>query len=536
MRLRVSYDSEADGSTLDLFYDARLGLVAIRLAPRQVKGERYSVQLRHVIEREEKSLLARELRRLWNRDGAIRWTNASLGRSETRRALSSLVRDLSRELEVAVEDLRYAGAEHSILRDLHYICDNALAFIDRVAVFQAPGERVRHALLRARSEIALWLLQNAVEPEALDQYRDGLSDTEGVRPPEIEMAESSFRAWAVEQLLDESIPVLGHPVDDLSIREREVLRAAFQARTAVGGRQDLTPVLTAQGNALSVPWLEALERWWLSVYDLASAARAHLQRNALERPREGYRSEKGWIERLYQPSAAFFLAVLGFLCLPFVLGLMFYDTRTRVIFDVGAAMLVSGIYGLTGWFLFWRLLARRSVTFFNLACPRLFASIIVGYVPILVVEETWGIAATLHPATLAIICPALLTVTFLYLYMEAKRRLGRIDRAFQRAMMVLLMGLTESFAIGLAALNLVAPTMLETLGAVTRRTGRLPSKIGLDTDALAEHMGWLGKGLEYLDLQLVVYPREQLLFACGALFVGVFLQLLWEDKQFTEPI
>jgi len=74
--------------------------------------------------------------------------------------------------------------------------------------------------------------------------------------------------------------------------------------------------------------------------------------------------------------------------------------------------------------------------------------------------------------------------------------------------------------------------------------GQLPLGLGINAENLSPllkdleaHKGFLS----WLENQnaligLNVYPTVQLLFSCGALFFGVFIQLLWEEKQFTEPI
>jgi hypothetical protein len=161
--------------------------------------------------------------------------------------------------------------------------------------------------------------------------------------------------------------------------------------------------------------------------------------------------------------------------------------------------------------------------------PRIAAGIIVGYLPIFFIDEIWDLA-TRSWLTLSGVSALLGFTTLLYLYVEVQGRLGRTEQAFARARQIFLLGVLQSFGIGLILTGLIGRFMVlrnwspgseaasvESLRAqLPPFVGQLPEVVGIDP--------------------FCAFPSAILVMTFMSFFIGTFLQLMWEDIPITEPL
>ena len=154
---------------------------------------------------------------------------------------------------------------------------------------------------------------------------------------------------------------------------------------------------------------------------------------------------------------------------------------------------------------FWK----RNFLLFKLLLPRMVAGIVVGYMPLIIAEEAWGMANRM--GELEVFCIALFTLGFslYYLFIEVDNTLRNKWLSLGRAFRIFSTGLLESFLIGVLVLDLMAEAFYPTLMA--------------DSLTLPGLFGYISPKLLYLYFPL-------------ALFIGIFVQIIWEDKPITHPL
>ena len=112
--------------------------------------------------------------------------------------------------------------------------------------------------------------------------------------------------------------------------------------------------------------------------------------------------------------------------LPFVFAVFFYERAPRF-FDIWASAEVGVVVVAAFWFLFYRFMWKRDLIFFHASVPRIGAGIIVGYLPVFLIDEVWDLAEQ-SLFYILIVITLLGSTTLLYLYVEVQRRLGETDR------------------------------------------------------------------------------------------------------------
>ena len=160
--------------------------------------------------------------------------------------------------------------------------------------------------------------------------------------------------------------------------------------------------------------------------------------------------------------------------------------------------------------------------------PRIAAGIIVGYLPVFLIDEVWDLAEqSVFP--LGTVVFLLGSTTLLYLYVEVQRQLGERREAFGRAVDLFLLGLNESAAFGLIVTTLLGPLM-----AVRNWGAEGATTLAEVREALPPFLGELPRilGVE----PFLSFPTAVLLMMFLSFFIGTFLQLLWEDLPITEPM
>jgi len=464
--------------------------------------------------------------------------------------VSRLVVGVPRHLERLLERLETEArlqeqAMTRVYEDVAILAQILSRLVSASDVAERPGIRMASYHLRKLVFRCLFaLVERRVTPSYRDAYAGGKVDPvdpaddlseagffytmesgeqDAVNRSLVRLAERSFYRWLEEVCLDEdnrAFEVEGSPFED---RETEVLRAiAHKPGGETLRTQDLSPFLRRPGNRDCLRVLRKLSAWFLRQYDIYhAAAMIHLAEDVARDRVEG-----GRILSRHRTSN-YLLAILA-LVSPFVGAALTYHSAPRF-FDLLCASELVVVYAIVLWFLSYRFCWKRDLTFFHASVPRIAAGIIVGYLPILFIDEVWAMSN--RPWT-ALVAVALLLgfTTLLYLYIEVQRRLRDTDLAFARARQIFLLGVLQAFGTGLVIMGLTGGFM------ASRNWSIGPSLLSVEglREVLPPLVGELPRivGFE----PFYTYPGAIFLMTFLSFFIGTFLQLLWEDIPITEPL
>jgi hypothetical protein len=462
-----------------------------------------------------------------------------------KRVLSQAPRYLER-MSVRLEEEGHLS-ESALLRfhqDLAVLSHILARFLESRELASGRRARVAVFLLRKINFRSLSrLMQGRVDPEYLARYRSGEVDPidpsddpsesgffrilEDGRPEVVNrmivrMAERSFFLWLEGVCLDQDNQAFEREDSPFESRELEVLHAITVDRAETIERvADITPFLRRPGkDCLRI--LKKLEAWFLRRYDIRHSSALIYHETAIRRGQDVGERTLSW----HTPRNH----AIGLLVLvsPFLGAAVAYQ-RSPLLFDLLCSAQVVVINLAAIWFLVYRFCWKRDLTFFYAAVPRIGAGIIVGYLPVFLIDEVWDLASRSAPA-IGSLAVFLGLVTLLYLYVEIHRRLGDTHVAFRRARAVFLLGVVESFAMGVMISSLVGRFM------VVRNWS--PAEGELPVDALrgtleplvGELPRIVGFGPFYS------FPSVLLMVTFLSFFIGIFLQLMWEALPITEPL
>jgi len=408
-----------------------------------------------------------------------------------------------------------------------------------------PLRLASHHLRKLSFRTLLALVQLRVRPEGIAGYQQGtlvlvdptddvsdtallavLSEGDAARVDRtlLRLAENAFYRWLEDVCLDEENQSFERADSPFADRETEVLQAAAArgVRPIVRGR-DLTIFLKRPHNRDCTRVLKRLEAWFLRQYDIHHASVVLHHSALLER------GEPDVDRVLSRHSPRNYALALGLLLLPFAGAAIAYD-RAPLLFDLAASSEVLVVMVGAFWYLAYRFAWKRDLTFFHASVPRIGAGIIVGYLPVFLIDEVWDLSLR-SEFPLAAVSVLIGFATLLYLYVEVQRRLGDPKEAFARASGIFLLGVLESAVFGILVTSILGRFMVYRNWA-TLNQQTLPFEMIRDLyprfqDALPRILG--------ID-PLLAFPTAVFFMTFTAFFVGVFLQLLWEDLPITEPL
>ncbi len=338
------------------------------------------------------------------------------------------------------------------------------------------------------------------------------------------VAEDAFHRWLEDVCLDESNGAFEGEDSPFEDRETEILQAvAVPAGAPIQRGRDLSPLLRRSGNRDCARVLGKLEVWFLRQYDIHHAAAVIRHAAELARGRED-------ADRvLSRHTTRNYLLAIAALLAPF-LGAAFAYPRAPLFFDLLCSLEIVAVFGAALWFLLYQFCWRKDLTYFHAGVPRIGAGIVVGYLPVFLIDEVWDLARRpWFPLMLVVLLLGF--TTLLYLYTEVQRRIGDPREAFARARRIFLLGVVQALALGLLVTSLLgrfmvarswdpgaSPTAsLEWLRSVTPPlVGELPRIVGVEP--------------------ILAFPTAVLLMTFLSFFIGTFLQLMWEDLPITEPL
>jgi len=203
--------------------------------------------------------------------------------------------------------------------------------------------------------------------------------------------------------------------------------------------------------------------------------------------------------------------------------------RAPLLFDAVCSAQMALILAFAIWFLAYQFCWKRDLTVFYASVPRILAGVIVGYLPVFLIDEVWDLASRPTLALSAVVF-MLGLVTLLYVYVEIARRIADTTVAFARARAIFLLGVVEAFGTGIVMTGLIGPFM------VARNWSPVSGEVGIEVlrEGLAPMIGQLpyvvGIG------PLYAFPSALLLMTFLSFFIGIFLQLMWEELPITEPL
>ena len=418
-----------------------------------------------------------------------------------------------------------------------FIADKGLDDHPRLAI---PRFHLRKLVLRT----LLVILRERVQPQFMEAYVAGeaapelssddpndigffyalaTGDPDLIDRRLLGAAERAYYRWLEDVCLDEENRAFETDLSPFDDREVEVMRAvAASGRGPVTRGADLSPFLRRPGNRDCRRLLKKLETWFLRQYDVRHAAAVLHHHDNLLAGRDD-------TERLLSlhTTRTYAIALL-LLASPF-LGAIFAYQRAPRFFDAVVSAEVIVVSAVAFWFLAYRFMWKKELTFFHAAVPRIGAGIIVGYLPVFLIDEVWDLAEQ-SPFYLATVAGLLGSTTLLYLYVEVQRRIGDPQESFARARRVFLLGLVEAAGFGMLVTSLLGPLM------VVRNWG---PQTGAGSMELLRSGAppFLGELPRIIGIEpFLAFPTAVLLMSFLAFFIGTFLQLLWEDLPITEPL
>ena len=468
-------------------------------------------------------------------------------RRDSQELVIRLLSQVPQYLEALVDDLGTRLAEAPMLRlyqDMALFCEISSRFLTSRELTEQRRSRVAILLMRKLIYRGLReLVAGRVTPEYLEQYIRGEVDpvdpqddpTEGgffhtmesgnqdaVNRMVVRMAERSFFQWLEGGCLDEENQAFEKEDSPFADRESEVLRAICEGPSlAIERGSDLVPYLRRSSKDCR-RILDRLERWFLRHYDIRHSSALIHHEAALKAG-----IDRGDTHLSWHTPGNHALALVG-LASPFIASAFLYD-RYPVVLNYLCSAEVALVNLAAIWFLVYRFCWKRDLSFFHASVPRIGAGIIVGYLPVFLIDEVWDLANQ-SIAILGAVALMLGLVTLLYIYIEVQQRIDDPDEAFVRARAIFLFGTLQAFGIGVVMTNLVGRFM--TLrnwplddGAVTRT---------LAESSFAPFVGDLPRiiGVE----PLLAFPSAVLVMTFLSFFIGVFLQLMWEELPITEPL
>jgi hypothetical protein len=496
-------------------------------------------------ERHDPAELYLRLEDLWSNPTR---TAPEANRRDSEDAMMRLLAALPGYLSGIVDHFEAGGPSASLQR----VCEDVSVFAQLVSRFIAEKgleehPRLRNARFHIRKltlRVLLLILEERVAPGFVDRYIAGEADPEPASgdpndigffyalasgdPDRIDRAvmgaaERAYFRWVEDVCLDEENRAFETEQSPFDEREVEVLRTVtVKGRSAVSRGADFSPFLRRPHNRDCRRLLKKLETWFLRQYDIRHAAAVLHHHDHLIAGRDDT------ARLLSLHTTRTYAVALLLLAAPFLGAIFAYDAAP-MLFDAAASAEVIVVTAVAFWFLAYRFMWKKDLTFFHASVPRIGAGIIVGYLPVFLIDEVWDLAEQ-SPFYLTAVATLLGSTTLLYLYVEVQRRIGDPRESFARARRIFLLGLVEAAGFGMVVTSLLGPLMALRNWGVHEASNSLE----LLSSALPPFLGELPRIVGIPPFS--AFPSAVFLMSFLAFFIGTFLQLLWEDLPITEPL
>ncbi|MCR4342765.1 MAG: hypothetical protein NUV40_02555 [Patescibacteria group bacterium] len=147
----------------------------------------------------------------------------------------------------------------------------------------------------------------------------------------------------------------------------------------------------------------------------------------------------------------------------------------------------------------------------QLYIPRLLAAIIIGYFPLFVAKDAWVFGMNCPPLVVLVLIPLCLIFSFVYLFYKVNNNVEDRKIALERVLKIFYRGIIYSIISGTIIFDLTCGTNMH--------------------DCTPE-----GYNNIYMGIFGVIDPTILLVFFPLALLIGIFVQIIWEDKPITHSI
>jgi hypothetical protein len=172
-------------------------------------------------------------------------------------------------------------------------------------------------------------------------------------------------------------------------------------------------------------------------------------------------------------------------------------------------------------------IARKRWLYSQLLLPRLLGAAIVGMIPLLLNDQSWQIGIQSSPVNWLLLASLTYTASFVYMFIEVYNTVkfvqGRsVADALKASGKIFLIAFSETLFIVTITSTLIFPEVVPSLSA---------AKFGIYATLYASVTG-----LPEIRLTFGFFPALIVLWTGIALFIGSFVQLLWQDKRITDSI
>ncbi|MBS3920633.1 MAG: hypothetical protein KG012_17300 [Deltaproteobacteria bacterium] len=146
--------------------------------------------------------------------------------------------------------------------------------------------------------------------------------------------------------------------------------------------------------------------------------------------------------------------------------------------------------------------------------PRLIVAILIGFLPLITQKDMWLMPLNLSEIFVVFLSVLLFALSYGYLVYECNKIINDITEARKRASCVCLQGFLISLLFSIFICLSIGPAILND------RTENIIESNCIITLLELGNLFW----------------KDIIFFAFSALFIGIFIQLLWEEKTVTEPL
>lgn len=296
-------------------------------------------------------------------------------------------------------------------------------------------------------------------------------------------------------------------------REKEISDILYQEK---GGKIRLRKFYTKEPGSVYIP---GIVRFFLRMYNIPSAAKLIWKARCVK-PKP-VSSQLSFSEKWIYPGI-FLISLLALLAIVLTtffshaIGLLWPSEmmkspgKHQLQLTIANSEFVPTYLTVTAFMflLFVVLLFTRFKLVFRLLLPRMLSGILVGYIAMVFTKDVWALASRVTDPVhiIAIMLIAIFASAF-FLANEVRNEIRHWRQVVLRSITVLALGLMQAFTIGTLVCDLFGKIMQVYFPPYMT----LPGVFG------------------------EVYPQYVLITAPLSLLIGIFVQLIWDEKPISEP-
>lgn len=168
-----------------------------------------------------------------------------------------------------------------------------------------------------------------------------------------------------------------------------------------------------------------------------------------------------------------------------------------------------------------RTTSARLINSLHLLLPRLVASITTAWIMLVIGNDLVKEHVSVP------LCVIITLVVFLFILYESNKVLPKTRKLYlaYRSLELMLISFSIAFVIGIFAIDVLSPSLMaDALNAQMTDGGQIPYIMETVTSYKWTFLGW----------ELTIFPTYLIQFSFLAMFIGVFIQMIFEDKSITE--